>query len=231
MSWPAPCSSRSRRRRRRPTRTRWSGAMAWIVSASCPVISSVIAPPSSDITSSSVGSCDSTETAVSSILLEFIRGTARLSAGGARNISAAGASSRLGAGAVSSIGAAVDQGGESTVAIVEERREPFIRQDGKDKVTGLGRYTADLTLTGMLHARVPVRRSPPRPRAARRHEPGARRCPACSRCSRRTTSPTSATAASSRTARCSPATSCASRARSSRRSPRSRPRSPSAPSS
>ena len=39
------------------------------------------------------------------------------------------------------------------MAIVEERREPFIRQDGKDKVTGLGRYTADLTRTGMLHAR------------------------------------------------------------------------------
>ncbi len=30
---------------------------------------------------------------------------------------------------------------------------PFIRQDGKDKVTGLGRYTADLSLTGMLYAK------------------------------------------------------------------------------
>jgi CO/xanthine dehydrogenase Mo-binding subunit len=39
------------------------------------------------------------------------------------------------------------------VAIVEERRERFIRQDGKDKVTGHGRYTADLSRTGMLHAR------------------------------------------------------------------------------
>jgi CO/xanthine dehydrogenase Mo-binding subunit len=39
------------------------------------------------------------------------------------------------------------------VAIVEQRRERFIRQDGKDKVTGLGRYAADLTRTGMLHAR------------------------------------------------------------------------------
>jgi CO/xanthine dehydrogenase Mo-binding subunit len=37
------------------------------------------------------------------------------------------------------------------VAIADEVK-PFIRQDGKDKVTGLGRYTADLTLTGMLHA-------------------------------------------------------------------------------
>ena len=31
-------------------------------------------------------------------------------------------------------------------------RTKFIRPDGKDKVTGLGRYTADLTMTGMLHA-------------------------------------------------------------------------------
>jgi CO/xanthine dehydrogenase Mo-binding subunit len=36
---------------------------------------------------------------------------------------------------------------------VQERSKPFIRQDGKDKVTGLGRYTADMTLTGMLHAK------------------------------------------------------------------------------
>jgi CO/xanthine dehydrogenase Mo-binding subunit len=31
-------------------------------------------------------------------------------------------------------------------------RPGFIRQDGRDKVTGSGRYAADLTLTGMLHA-------------------------------------------------------------------------------
>ena len=36
-----------------------------------PVISSVIAPPSSESTSSRVGSCDNTETAVSSILWGF----------------------------------------------------------------------------------------------------------------------------------------------------------------
>src|SRR5215217_2064507 len=30
---------------------------------------------------------------------------------------------------------------------------PFVRPDGKEKVTGTGRYTADLTLTGMTHAR------------------------------------------------------------------------------
>ena len=29
----------------------------------------------------------------------------------------------------------------------------FIRQDGKEKVTGTGRYTADLNLTGMAHAK------------------------------------------------------------------------------
>ena len=34
---------------------------------------------------------------------------------------------------------------------VEER--PYIRQDGKEKVTGAGRYTADLTVVGQLHAR------------------------------------------------------------------------------
>ena len=28
-----------------------------------------------------------------------------------------------------------------------------IRSDGKDKVTGVGRYAADLTLTGMAHAK------------------------------------------------------------------------------
>jgi len=42
------------------------------------------------------------------------------------------------------------------VATVEEPRaaaRPFIRPDGKEKVTGVGRYTADLTLTGQLHAK------------------------------------------------------------------------------
>src|SRR5437867_2435784 len=35
------------------------------------------------------------------------------------------------------------------------RAEPrtFVRPDGKEKVTGAGRYTADLDLTGQLHAR------------------------------------------------------------------------------
>ena len=35
---------------------------------------------------------------------------------------------------------------------VEERRTSFVRPDGREKVTGTGRYTADLTLTGQLHA-------------------------------------------------------------------------------
>jgi CO/xanthine dehydrogenase Mo-binding subunit len=38
------------------------------------------------------------------------------------------------------------------VATVEEPRT-FIRPDGREKVTGAGRYTADLTLTGQLHAK------------------------------------------------------------------------------
>src|SRR3954452_19862867 len=29
----------------------------------------------------------------------------------------------------------------------------FVRQDGKEKVTGTGRYAADLSLTGMAHAK------------------------------------------------------------------------------
>jgi CO/xanthine dehydrogenase Mo-binding subunit len=42
------------------------------------------------------------------------------------------------------------------LATVEEPRaaaRPFIRPDGKEKVTGAGRYTADMTLTGQLHAK------------------------------------------------------------------------------
>jgi CO/xanthine dehydrogenase Mo-binding subunit len=37
------------------------------------------------------------------------------------------------------------------MAVIENRA--FKRQDGKDKVTGLGRYTADLQLTGMTHCK------------------------------------------------------------------------------
>ena len=36
---------------------------------------------------------------------------------------------------------------------VEERAAQFIRPDGKEKVTGAGRYTADLTLTGQAYAK------------------------------------------------------------------------------
>jgi CO/xanthine dehydrogenase Mo-binding subunit len=39
-----------------------------------------------------------------------------------------------------------------SVATMEKRRT-FVRPDGKEKVTGGGRYTADLDLTGQLHAR------------------------------------------------------------------------------
>jgi CO/xanthine dehydrogenase Mo-binding subunit len=38
------------------------------------------------------------------------------------------------------------------MASVAERRT--IRADGPEKVTGSGRYAADLTLTGMLHAKL-----------------------------------------------------------------------------
>jgi len=36
---------------------------------------------------------------------------------------------------------------------VVDRPVPFIRPDGKEKVTGTGRYTADLNLTGQLAAK------------------------------------------------------------------------------
>ena len=35
---------------------------------------------------------------------------------------------------------------------IEEEPTTFVRQDGHEKVTGTGRYTADLTFTGQLHA-------------------------------------------------------------------------------
>ena len=41
------------------------------------------------------------------------------------------------------------------MAALESQAKPktFIRPDGKEKVTGLGRYTADLTLTGQAYAK------------------------------------------------------------------------------
>ena len=36
---------------------------------------------------------------------------------------------------------------------VEEPQATFIRPDGREKVTGVGRYTADMNLTGMVHAK------------------------------------------------------------------------------
>ena len=39
------------------------------------------------------------------------------------------------------------------MATLEERTTTFIRPDGKEKVTGLGRYTADLNVTGQLHGK------------------------------------------------------------------------------
>jgi CO/xanthine dehydrogenase Mo-binding subunit len=39
------------------------------------------------------------------------------------------------------------------VTLIDQERPRFVRADGPDKVTGSGRYTADLTLTGMLAAK------------------------------------------------------------------------------
>ena len=38
------------------------------------------------------------------------------------------------------------------VTAIEEPTTAFVRPDGREKVTGAGRYTADLTFTGQLHA-------------------------------------------------------------------------------
>jgi CO/xanthine dehydrogenase Mo-binding subunit len=38
------------------------------------------------------------------------------------------------------------------VTAVQDQPTTFVRPDGREKVTGAGRYTADLTLTGQLHA-------------------------------------------------------------------------------
>jgi CO/xanthine dehydrogenase Mo-binding subunit len=37
--------------------------------------------------------------------------------------------------------------------VTDTEQAPFLRPDGKEKVTGSGRYTADLNLTGQLHAK------------------------------------------------------------------------------
>jgi CO/xanthine dehydrogenase Mo-binding subunit len=39
------------------------------------------------------------------------------------------------------------------MAVAEVETPSFVRPDGKEKVTGVGRYTADLNLTGQLHAK------------------------------------------------------------------------------
>ena len=39
------------------------------------------------------------------------------------------------------------------MATVETAPAGFVRQDGKEKVTGTGRYTADLSFTGMAHVK------------------------------------------------------------------------------
>ena len=40
------------------------------------------------------------------------------------------------------------------MSVAETEPAPFLRPDGKEKVTGSGRYTADLSLTGQLHAKL-----------------------------------------------------------------------------
>ena len=82
---------------------------------------------------------------------------------------------------------------------MEPRTAPAIRLDGKEKVTGVGRYAADLTLTGPAARPLQVRRDRPRADPAARHVEGEGAAGRASRSSRRRTCPTSATACSSRT--------------------------------
>ena len=104
----------------------------------------------------------------------------------------------------------------------------FIRPDGREKVTGAGRYTADLAPPAWPTpgSATPTTRTPGSFASTRR---GRRRCPGSSRWSPRKTFPMSGSAGSCRTERCSRRTSCGSRARSSRASPRSPRRSPPRP--
>ena len=61
------------------------------------------------------------------------------------------------------------------MAVTEQQgSEMFIRPDGKEKVTGSGRYTADLNLTGPGAREVPLRGPPARPHHAARHDEGPR---------------------------------------------------------
>ena len=53
----------------------------------------------------------------------------------------------------------------------------FIRPDGKEKVTGTGRYTADLSVHRHGPREVPLRRSPPRARSCGSTPPKARALP------------------------------------------------------
>ena len=71
------------------------------------------------------------------------------------------------------------------MATVEEPRSAetsFIRPDGKEKVTGLGRYTADLNLTGQLHAKFRYADHTHAAHHAHRRLEGAGACRACSPC-------------------------------------------------
>ena len=71
----------------------------------------------------------------------------------------------------------------------------YVRADGLEKVTGAGRYTADLNLTGQLHAKFRYADHTSRAHHAHRRREGARAARACSPCSRTRTCPTSSTAA------------------------------------
>ena len=67
-----------------------------------------------------------------------------------------------------------------TIATPSLQMTGRIRHDGRAKVTGSGRYTADLTVSGMLHGafRFAGSRTRESPASTRRRRV---RCPGCSR--------------------------------------------------
>jgi CO/xanthine dehydrogenase Mo-binding subunit len=64
------------------------------------------------------------------------------------------------------------------MATIEQRRP--VRSDGREKVTGTGRYTADLSLTGLTHAKFRYA-DHTHARIVRIDASGRGRCRACSR--------------------------------------------------
>ena len=107
----------------------------------------------------------------------------------------------------------------ATVEDARTERRPFIRPDGKDKVTGLGRYTADMHAHGHAARRLRVR-ADDHARLVRVDTSRARALPGVLAVITQADVPDVLHGPFVPDRGCSRRTSCASRARSSLRSPR-----------